>query len=130
MSKELTPEILALMEIAKNPIKEDEFKKLPPAKRFMCSEGIEAGNYAIPAMLVYDRYIRWADAYKIKPLSVVNFFKEFALYADKKSTSQGNYYMLNPKGFDLSPQYLELVRTRKWNSGATEKKKTQRKHKD
>lgn len=33
-----------LMEVAKNPIKEDEFKKLPPARRFVMSDGIESGT--------------------------------------------------------------------------------------
>lgn len=124
-------ELSKLMDIAKNPIKEDEYKKLPPARRFMVSDNVEAGNYAVPAMLVYDRYYNWSLTFKLKPLSVVAFFKEFALYADKKLTSQGNFYMLNPKGFDLSPQYIELVRSRKWNSSASNQKaKAQKKSKN
>lgn len=123
-------ELERLMEIAKNPIKDDEYKKLPPARRFMMSDGILAGDYPIPAMLIYDRYIKWCDAYKIKALDIVKFFKEFALYATKKLTRDGNFYLLSPKGFDLSPQYVELVRTRNWNKNAKEKKKVKKERKN
>lgn len=119
-----------LMDIAKNPIKDDEFKKLPPARRFMMSDGIQAGDYPIPAMLIYDRYLKWADAYKIKPLDRVKFFKEFALYANKKITRTGNYYLLSPKGFDLSPQYVELVKTRSGITNVKEKSKTKKERKN
>lgn len=108
--------------IAKNPIKEDQFKKLPAIRRFMMSDGVEEGDYPVPAMLIYDRYFHWCEAFKLRPLSVQKFFKEFAMYADKKAGRSGLFYMLSPKGFDLSPQYLELVRTRKWNVSAKEKK--------
>lgn len=117
-------ELERLMEIAKNPIKEDQYKKLPPARRFMMSDDVQTGNYPIAAMLIYDRYMKWCDAYKIKPLDMVKFFREFALYATKKVTREGNFYLLSPKGFDLSPQYVELVRTRNWNKNAKQKEKT------
>lgn len=45
-----------LMEIAKKPLKEDEFKKLPPVRRFIVSDKVQDGDYPIPAVLIYDRY--------------------------------------------------------------------------
>lgn len=125
-------ELLELMEIAKNPIKDDEFKKLPMVQRFMLSDDVQPGDYKIPASLIYDRYLQWAERFKVKPLNIVQFFKDLALYADKKSTSSGMFYLLSPKGFDLSPQYLAMVNAKKRISRGTKKKttKTKTEHQD
>lgn len=98
-----------LMEIAKHPIKEDEFKKLPPVKRFLTSEKIENGKDVIPAAAIYDRYLKWASLYKVKPVNQIKFFKELALYFNKKRIANGNAYILSSKGFDLSPEGLILA---------------------
>lgn len=99
-----------LMEIAKNPIKEDEFRKLTPVKRFVMADGVEVGDYKMPAALIYDRYVKWAEKYKVRPLNKVEFFKEFAKYFNKSRTSDGFVYMTSTKGFDLSPDYLAIIK--------------------
>lgn len=99
-----------LMEIAKKPIKDDEYKKLPPAKRFIVSEGIEAGDYKVPAILIWDRYVKWAKHNKVKSVSQIAFFKELALYFDKVRLTNAYGYMVTVKGFDLSPSYVEYVK--------------------
>lgn len=121
-----------LMEIAKNPIKEDEFRKLTPARRFILSDGVEAGDYKMPALLIYDRYVKWANAYKIKPVNKVEFFKEFAKYFKKSRTTEGFVYLMSPKGFDLSLEYLAIIKEKykiakvKRNSSGTQKVKKER----
>ena len=108
--KKLSPE--QLMQIAKHPIKEDEYKKLPPVKRFIVSDKLEDGKEAIPAALIYDRYVKWCNIYKLKPLSIPQFFKEFAKHFNKVRLQKGNGYILSPKGFDLSPQGIAEVNER------------------
>ena len=117
------------MELAKNPIKEDEFKKLPPAKRFVMSSGVQRGNVKIPAALIYDRYEAWAKTYKIRPVSMAKFFAEFKLYFDKIRYDKGFAYLMSPAGFNLSPENLVLVNSKKRIS-ANGEKKTKKKRKD
>lgn len=118
-----------LMELAKNPIKEDEFKKLPPAKRFVLSADIQPGKEKIPAALIYDRYEAWAKTHKIKPVSMAKFFTELKLYFDKIRYEKGFAYLMSPKGFNLSPEHQVLVNSKKRIS-ANGEKKTKKKHKD
>ncbi len=124
-----------LMEIAKTPIKEDEFKRLPPAKRFIISSDImDLGerNYPIPAYLIYDRYERWCDLYKVRCLDKKAFFKELALYFNKKTTSAGVHYMMSPDGFDLSPAHAEYIKNQKPKKRISngKKTKTKKEHQD
>lgn len=115
--------IQELMEIAKNPIKEeDEFKHLPPVRRFIVSDKIQHGDYKIPAILIYDRYARWANKHKLEIISQVKFFKELALYFNKIRISEGFAYIMSPEGFNLSPDYLHIVNNRKRNSNGKNKK--------
>lgn len=119
-----------LIELAKKPIKDDELKKLPPVKRFVVSSGIEEGSEKIPAILIYDRYLNWAKAYKVKHLNKSMFFKELSLYFDKVRISKGFAYVMSPKGFNLTPEYYQLVnqqnptfRKRTSGNGKTKKEK-------
>ena len=113
-----------LMEIAKNPIKDDEFKKLPPAKRFVSSAGIIQGTDKVPAALIYDRYLNWCESYKLRPVSLRTFFQEFKLYFDKVKYGNGFAYIMSCKGFNMSPEHLAMINNRKRNSSG--KKKTKR----
>lgn len=119
-----------LMEIAKHPIKEvDEFKHLPPVRRFIASDKVAHGDVKIPAMLIYDRYVKWANNHKLELLTKVKFFQELALYFTKIKERSGFVYLMGPDGFNLSPEYLELVNAdRKRNSRG--KKKTKKEHKN
>lgn len=124
-------ELQKLREIAKLDLKEDPYKKLSPVKRFMVSAGIEIGTYLVEAILIYDRYLVWCEAYKVVPISLSKFYQEFALYIPKTQKAAGTYYSLNPKGFDLSPQHLELVKQRLLGDKFKKKKtKKERKSKE
>lgn len=117
------PEILKLIEIARQELPDDKNKGLPPVKRFMVADGVEPGDEPIKATLVLDRYHKWCNLSKEKPISDKSFFQELALYAEKKSTGSGSFYKLSPKGFNLSPEYLALVNASKGNLSGTKKKK-------
>ena len=119
-----------LMEIAKNPLKEvDEFKHLPPVRRFIASDKIEHGDVKIPANLIYDRYLKWAANSKLETISNVKFFQELALYFNKIRTTEGYAYLMSPSGFNMSPEYLKLINAdRKRISNG--KKKTKKERKD
>ncbi len=120
-----------LMAIAKQPIKEnDEFKHLPPVRRFIASDKIAYGDVKIPAMLVYDRYIKWANNNKIEVLSKVKFFQELALYFTKIKVTNGFVYLMGPDGFNLSPEYLELINADRKRNFHGKKKKTKKEHKN
>ncbi len=121
MTKRTDPEILKLVEIAKNPLPEDETVKLPPVKRFMVSDGVELGTEKIRATLIYDRYVKWCAKVKIVELSSVEFFKELALYTTKKVTGKGTFYHLSPKGFNMTPEYLALVNQNRMSGGKKKK---------
>lgn len=121
------PEILKLVEIARHELEVDEkVKGLPPVKRFMIGDGVEDGNVLIPAALVFDRYLKWVKLTREVPLSNIEFFKELAIYSKKKVTGKGSFYNLSPKGFNLTPEYLELVNStrRTLTSGKRKTKKT------
>lgn len=105
------PEILKLVEIAKHELPKDKATALPPVKRFMVTDGVESGNEWIPGILIYDRYVKWATVTNLPILTIVPFFQELVLYADKKYTNDGVFYKLSPKGFNLSPEYLKMVTT-------------------
>lgn len=120
-----------LMEIAKHPIKEmDEFKHLPPVRRFVMADKVGHGDVKIPAMLVFDRYLKWANNHKIEVLSKVKFFQELALYFTKVKVSNGFVYLMSPEGFNLSPEYLELVNANRKRNSNGKKKKTKKEHKN
>lgn len=111
-----------LMEIAKNPLPEDEYKNLPPVKRFIIADGLQQGTEKIPAALIYDRYLTWAKYNKLRPVSNSTFFKEFKLNFTKVRTQTGFAYLLSPKGFDLSPERLISINSqRKGNSNGNKK---------
>lgn len=123
--------IQELMEIAKNPIKEvDEFKHLPPVRRFIASDKIQNGEYRIPANLIYDRYLKWCLRSKVESISAVKFFQELALYFNKIKTNQGYSYLMNPEGFDLSPEYLKIVNSNRKRISYAKKTKNKKEHKD
>lgn len=128
MSRVTEKSIEQLMAIAKNPIKEDEFKTLPPAKRFINSAGIKDGKDKIPAALIYDRYLQWADTYKVEAASQRGFFLELKLYFNKVKYGTGFAYIMSCDGFNMSPEYLALVNGAKRNSYA--KKKVKKEHSD
>lgn len=104
---QLTPE--ELMALAKNPIKAKKQKNLSPIKEFIISEDISAGTEKIAGVLVYDRYTTWCKAMSIKPFTMTKFFTEFVHYFEKKRSTSGVAYMLNPKGFDLAPEKLRKL---------------------
>ncbi|NDE09872.1 MAG: hypothetical protein EBZ95_04810 [Chitinophagia bacterium] len=120
-----------LMEIAKHPIKEvDEFKHLPPVRRFIASDKISQGDIKIPAMLIYDRYLKWTNSHKIEEVSKVKFFQELALYFTKIRSTDGYVYLMGPDGFNLSPEYLQLVNANRKRNSNGKKKKIKKEYKD
>lgn len=119
--------LLKLIAIAKNPLPEDELKrrfKEQPVKRFVVSDGLEDGDVLIQAFVIYHRYKKWAETYRVTPISNKAFFTEFSMYFPKKQQKNGIFYRLSPKGFNLSPEYVELIRKQ---INGTKKKKAKKK---
>ena len=98
-----------LMEIAKHPLKDDGTKDLPPVKRFIVSTGISADKTLVPASLIWDKYITWAEHNKVHSLPLTTFFRDFKNYFDQKTTNKGSHYLISQNGFDLSAENLALV---------------------
>ena len=105
----LTPK--ELMELAKKPLKDNDktLKKLPVIRQFIISEKIRQDEYKIPAILIFDRYKKWAFTHGYKVLSITKFFIEFKKFFEKSVTNKGATYKISPEGFDLSDQYLQEV---------------------
>lgn len=102
---EMTLEELA--QLAKTPLKEDEtLAKLPVIRRFIIQDELENGDYKVPAVLIYDRYKDWCQSNQMQIKGYVAFFKEFKHYFKRVQQRDGIFYILSPKGFDLSPQKL------------------------
>jgi hypothetical protein len=95
-----------LMEIAKLPLKDSDYKHFPPARRFIISEGIEAGEDLVPSAIILYRYNQWSKNNNLEPVGSTLFFREFKKYFNKKQTNSGSYYKLSVKGFDVSLQNL------------------------
>ena len=131
MSKDLsqlTPE--QLMELAKNPVKDTRKRNLSPVREFIVSANIVAGDYAIPGLIIYDRYRQWCKANSIVPITNYSFFLEFKLHFTRKVKVDGKYYLLSPEGFDLSPAHLsklKLEHGKRISNGSNKKKKTKKK---
>lgn len=126
-----------LMELAKKPLKDNnkELKKLPVIRQFIISEKIVEDDTLIPAMVIYDRYERWAFGNGYKILTVTKFFMEFKKYFQKVISNSGSYYKLSPKGFDLSEQHLQEVnakflKEKRISNGKKEDKKKKIEKKD
>lgn len=111
----LTP--AELMEIAKKPIKRKKESNLSPIKDFIISEGIVVGDAPISALIVYDRYLTWCRNYVMNAISMTIFLREFKFHFNKIRKSSKHFYMLDPKGFDLtkeagkvlSEQYMKRI---------------------
>lgn len=97
------------MELAKNPLKDDGTKDLPPVKRFIVSYGISAGTDKVPASIIWDAYVTWAALNKTPSLPITTFFKDFANYFPRKTTNKGRHYLISQNGFDLSPEHKAVV---------------------
>ena len=116
-----------LMEIAKLPLKEKKNSNLTPIKQFIVGDNLENGTDKIPAGVVYCRYEKWALINNITPLTFRKFLSQFKNYYKKVLVSNKAYYLLSPKGFDLSLQNIaqttEKLAPKKRNSSGKKGKK-------
>lgn len=120
-----TPE--ELIQLAKNPIQNPDMDKtLPQVRRFIISEEIKSGKDVIPAMIIYDRYRKWADKDLTEsPVNVTQFFKKFKTYFETKQTKIGMFYLLDSKGFDLRPEAV-IDANREWSPSEAKKRKQEK----
>jgi len=92
-----------LIELAEKP----KEKKVKPTKinpeidSFISESGITSGKKKIPSYIIYYRYSAWKKTRLIPRLKFLNYFKT---KFEKTKTVDGIGYLLNPKGFDLTPQ--------------------------
>jgi len=96
-------EIDKLLEIASQP-KERKVKKQktnPEIDEFINIHTITEGTKRIPSYIVYYRYYLWK---KIRLINRKKFFNYFKTKFTKTKTDDGIGYLLNPKGFDLTPE--------------------------
>lgn len=122
--KRLTAE--ELIKLATSQIVEEDslakYANLPHVQQFINSEGIKTGDYKVPATLVYDRYLTWTKLHDLKPKVKQMFFREFKVYFNRKISNGYSYYFLSTDGFNLSAEYLELLKQKRAPRG--KKKKT------
>lgn len=107
--KDLTRE--EVEKLAKTPIPEDKLKDLPYIRRFIIACQVYEGTTAVSAVLVYNRYLEWAQKSNEPIVTQQAFSRQFKLYFIKKRAQDGFYYMLNPEGFDLE-QGFKIPRKR------------------
>jgi hypothetical protein len=121
-----------LMAIAKLrpiiPFKKKGESHLDPVKEFILDEKIiSSETIAIPAFIIYMRYVKWCKINSILPKGVSYFFTKFKLHFNSRITSSLRYYYVSPDGFDLSAENLKLVNDEyktKTSRKATSKRKT------
>lgn len=100
------------MELAKRPAKKKDPKiaALGPVAQYKILDNINPGSYPVPAIVIYDRYRKWAVINNEEVLSQVKFFKELKLHFQKKMhKTEGASYMLDPVGFDLTPEHRQKL---------------------
>jgi hypothetical protein len=91
-----------LLDIASQPKKRKnkEIKQNPEIDSFISEQDITSGKKRIPTSVIYYRYYLWKQ---IRLISRQKFFSYFKTKFEKTRTDHGIGYLLNPKGFDLSP---------------------------
>lgn len=104
--------IKELIEIAKKTIvvKETDQLFIPPLRRFLLDNNIISGDYPIPTLLIYDRYIHWCKLTNEIPLKIPIFSRELKPFFHYINHGGYRLYKLNPEGFNLSVEHLEYVR--------------------
>lgn len=94
-------EIAKLLEIASTP-KKKITKTNPEIDDFIFENNILAGKKKIPSYIVYYRYFLCKKTRERIPR--LKFLHYFGTKFTKTKTDDGMGYLLNPKGFDLTPQ--------------------------
>lgn len=101
-----------LIKIAKIPLDKPKSEELfiTPIRRFLLDNNIISGDYPIPTLLIYDKYIQWCKITNEIPLKIPVFssqIKQFFHYIN-----HGGYrlFKLNPNGFNLSVEHIENIR--------------------
>lgn len=102
-----TEELIKLATSSSEPV---DMGGLTDAARFIYEKNIKSGKAEIEAELVYFTYKQWRGKNsQPRPL----FFKDFKKYFDSKRKTNGIYYLLNPKSFDLSDENIWVMRALK-----------------
>lgn len=110
------PDIVALIELAKKPLKTPIKKRiikseLDEVRQFITEHDIQPhGTVLVPAVLIYDKYIKWCKLNNTKAKGVAQFFSKFKLYFNSAISQNMSHYHIHPKGFDLSIQNVEFVK--------------------
>lgn len=96
-------DIEKLLELATKPKvrKVKELKPNPEIDKFILECNIETGKKKVSADIVYYRYYLYKN---IRLIDRRKFFKYFSTKFQKARTNKDVTYLLNPKGFDLTPQ--------------------------
>lgn len=117
-----------LIKLATNQLVEKEILPigLSEVRRFIISENLSEGKELIPAIIIYDRYIKWSTINNTITLSETLFFKEFKLHFPKIRKTAGYFYVISPAGFDLSAEHIYQLK-QKWNSDGKFKKTKKKK---
>lgn len=101
--------ISELIQLAKNPI-EKKISKLSYIKQFILDNQIKSGDYPIPSLIIYNKYVNWCKYNNIVVKHFTTFFKDFKKYFDTKTHKNHVHYLLSPEGFDLSVQHWQEVK--------------------
>lgn len=92
-----------LLEIASAPKvrKVKPIKTNPEIDKFIADSVILPGKTRVPTYMVYYRYYLWKKIKLVPRLKFINYLKT---KFEKTRTDDGVGFLLNPKGFDLTPQ--------------------------
>ena len=120
-------EIEMLLEIAESSTEVVKFEDTV-VEQYMREAGIEKGTAKIPTYMIFYDYALWCRNSGKKPISRNKFFKQFRIHFDYKRTSNGNEYLLNPDGFDLSQRgYFRARALLRKERDVRKKEKTEKK---
>lgn len=104
----MSDKVKKLLEIANQiPTQPKPRREDNEAEKFIKEFGIESGETKVPAIVIYDKYKQWR---KDKSIEMRLFFRMFIKFFQKKQTSDGATYLLNPKHFDLRKEHILNVR--------------------
>ncbi len=77
--------------------------------KFIYANEIKHGDAKIPASLVYYTYKMW-KGFQRSYIPRAHFFREFSKLFESVRMSDGVYYLLDPKPFDLSREAYFLMK--------------------
>jgi len=119
MSEDNSKTVEELIELARSPGRgQIRTEKPTDTHRFIVKYNIAPGPSFVPCIVIYARYLEWCEQRRSKPISKINFFRDFskvyeAVHRPYLISKDERGYLLDGEPFNLTLEYFQKQRQRK-----------------